>query len=734
MATPKPPGLLVRYIQEKRCVVFVGAGLSAGAGLPTWKRLLLDIIGELASALSDGEDKAAELQRMVDQGKLLEVADYCKEQMGEGAFHRLLSERLRGDKEAVPETHRLLMRLPFSTWITTNYDKLLERAYTEERGGYPRVLTHRDTEPLGQLLFDGGPFILKAHGDIDQDDTVVLTSRDYSEIIHENPSFNAVFSSILLTKALLFVGYSLADPDFRLLLERQFTAFKGFVPDRYALMGGLGSVERDVLWRTARIRVLPYPEGQHGEVLNFLRLLKDAVSPATAPGIGGGVAPAAVPAPAPVAPPQSVAQRVGPPQSVPPRSPGASPGPVPSASPMAPPPAPATAPATVSFSMPKRDLAEEQEVVAHEEVVTEAFRAAHAVSDDALESFAAPVELGGRAPKSISPEPLELSVHGEGASLQVELRRGTSVLANGFMSFSVSLGEIQRGGFATFGGMVARRLPKAVRQALDDALSAEHAAVVLRLSPSVDRMPWELMPTQRVPLALRCPVVRAATGISESARGMPSIHQPLRVLLVCAQPEARWDVERLARLHQDAALSTCQVIPDGEASPERLLAELDAKPFDVIHLLFGAKPVTDEPSEAFLPFPQGRLGTNGLRSVLSRSPPALLVLDAGASAFPMPQHVMDVVRSLRVDRTRARSGFMPLAMQTGVGAFLGCMGMPSPEGAAAFALRLHQGLLQGETVAEAVFHARLETHRAFPDDPTALQYVLSGNGNLRLRS
>jgi hypothetical protein len=106
---------------------------------------------------------------------------------------------------------------------------------------------------------------------------MVLTTRDYQQLIHANPAFNTIFSAILLTKAVLFVGYSLNDPDFRLLLDRQLTVFRGNIPERYALMSGIGKVERDVLWRTARIRVLSYEDGKHEQMLEFLRALSDQI-------------------------------------------------------------------------------------------------------------------------------------------------------------------------------------------------------------------------------------------------------------------------------------------------------------------------------------------------------------------------------------------------------------------------------------------------------------------------
>jgi hypothetical protein len=163
-----------------------------------------------------------------------------------------------------------------------NYDKLLERAYAEERGGLPKTLTSLDTEALGRLLFDGAPFVLKAHGDLDKPESLVFTSRDYRDLIHGNTAFSAAFSAILLTHSVLFVGYSLSDPDFNLLLDQQLLTFRGFAPERYALMSGIGKVEEEYLWRVCQIRVIPYPEGRHEAMPAFLQRLADRLEPEVA--------------------------------------------------------------------------------------------------------------------------------------------------------------------------------------------------------------------------------------------------------------------------------------------------------------------------------------------------------------------------------------------------------------------------------------------------------------------
>ena len=273
-----PPQLL-QHLRERRLLLFAGAGLSAQAGLPTWRSLVQDVVDATIAEAMQGEESRRELEGMIAAGKWLQIADHCKLKLGPGEYARLLGERLSDFGKPVPEAHRLAVRLPFAAWVTTNYDKLLERAYAEERGGLPKTLTSLDTEALGRLLFDGAPFVLKAHGDLDKPDSLVFTSRDYRDLIHGNAAFSAAFSAILLTHSVLFVGYSLADPDFNLLLDRQLLTFRGFAPERYALMSGIGKVEEEYLWRVCQIRVIPYPEGQHEAVPAFFQRLADRLEP-----------------------------------------------------------------------------------------------------------------------------------------------------------------------------------------------------------------------------------------------------------------------------------------------------------------------------------------------------------------------------------------------------------------------------------------------------------------------
>src|SRR4051794_28047243 len=76
------PDHLKTAYREKRCAVLVGAGASVGAGLPSWSKLLSNMIDmALAHRVIDGR-KETEYRRLVaDPSKYLMVAAGLKEDL-----------------------------------------------------------------------------------------------------------------------------------------------------------------------------------------------------------------------------------------------------------------------------------------------------------------------------------------------------------------------------------------------------------------------------------------------------------------------------------------------------------------------------------------------------------------------------------------------------------------------------------------------------------------------------
>lgn len=191
------PFELVEAIARGDVVLFIGAGLSMGAGLPGWGQLLeplADRIGLPATRRTD----------------LLQVAQDYENERGRQALISYILQKVDTTSTPPTDNHRWLSRLGIQTWVTTNYDDLLEQILRET--GQPYTLVVRDQDlpytSTSQVT------LVKMHGDRRQPDNIIITRRDYDTYFRRFPKVKEKLSGMLVDKTFLFVGYSVNDPDF----------------------------------------------------------------------------------------------------------------------------------------------------------------------------------------------------------------------------------------------------------------------------------------------------------------------------------------------------------------------------------------------------------------------------------------------------------------------------------------------------------------------------------------
>jgi SIR2-like domain len=181
-------------------VLFLGAGVSQGAGLPGWKALL----NELASSL--GFD-SVELERL---GKLnhLDCATILERRallQGAGLGHRA-AERIKATNH-YSLSHGLLACLPVQAMVTQNYDDLLEKA--SEGAGQPvAVLPYQPCDEADRR------WLLKMHGCVHHPEDIVLRREDFLRYGGTRAALRGIVQTLLITRTMLFVGFSLEDPNF----------------------------------------------------------------------------------------------------------------------------------------------------------------------------------------------------------------------------------------------------------------------------------------------------------------------------------------------------------------------------------------------------------------------------------------------------------------------------------------------------------------------------------------
>ncbi len=207
---------LVEYARSGQLVVFFGAGASAGAGVPGWKRLL----ERLAERAGLG-DQAESLGRLdpLDRARILGSELQLRQGETLGAA---VADELRGFHRA-SLLHFQLASLQVSEFVTTNYDELFEGACTPVGTDEP---TRLSVIPYN-LRPDAGRWLLKLHGSISDPRTIVITREDYLRYEQKRGALYGIVQALLITKRMLFIGFSLQDDNFYRLVDEVRRALAG---------------------------------------------------------------------------------------------------------------------------------------------------------------------------------------------------------------------------------------------------------------------------------------------------------------------------------------------------------------------------------------------------------------------------------------------------------------------------------------------------------------------------
>src|SRR6266566_2362133 len=125
------PQDLISALSERKLVLFLGAGISVGAGLPNWQQLLslaFDWCSLNQIALRGRQRGLKQLVKSKNPYHLLDAATELRERMGEAEFRAFLQSIFNEPNLGPTENHLLAAELHFFGALTTNYDRLFETA------------------------------------------------------------------------------------------------------------------------------------------------------------------------------------------------------------------------------------------------------------------------------------------------------------------------------------------------------------------------------------------------------------------------------------------------------------------------------------------------------------------------------------------------------------------------------------------------------------------------------
>lgn len=188
---------LIERIRKEEVTLFIGSGFSLKAGGPKSSVLVESILSHMKE-----DEKSCLSGQQLDY-----VSEEFEQLYGRDSLLKIIEKEMNFDRKDMTDHEDLPLIPHFHRIITTNYDTLLEDAY-----GTNNCYVVRNTNDCVNLPSDITQ-IFKIHGDFVEKDNIIITKDDYTDFFthKRNPLLWDLIQTELLTKDILFIGYSLED-------------------------------------------------------------------------------------------------------------------------------------------------------------------------------------------------------------------------------------------------------------------------------------------------------------------------------------------------------------------------------------------------------------------------------------------------------------------------------------------------------------------------------------------
>jgi len=156
-----------KAIRQSSASLFIGSGLSRPAGYYDWRGMLKEA----------AEDIGLNVDREDDLISLAEY--YVNNKKNRAKIDTAIHECFSKDFEPT-ENHRLLASLGITSYWTTNYDRLLEKTFTQQNLSYSFLTNDKS---FAKFVDKNAIILHKLHGDVEMPSEAVITKKDYEEFV-----------------------------------------------------------------------------------------------------------------------------------------------------------------------------------------------------------------------------------------------------------------------------------------------------------------------------------------------------------------------------------------------------------------------------------------------------------------------------------------------------------------------------------------------------------------------
>lgn len=204
---PEVPQEIISAIEKGELILFVGAGVSAIAGLPLWSTLANSLIRSCKDlGYISEQDCDLILTKISDPKKLISISfEKYSSNENKDAYYQKFVESLKPPEKGISEEAKVIFdfcKKSNALVLTTNADLLLDDYFEDEL-----VFNNYSDE----ILLPGKTALVKIHGSLNDINSLVFTSVEYLKR-YADPQFKSFLHSIFSeNKTILFIGYGLSE-------------------------------------------------------------------------------------------------------------------------------------------------------------------------------------------------------------------------------------------------------------------------------------------------------------------------------------------------------------------------------------------------------------------------------------------------------------------------------------------------------------------------------------------
>lgn len=260
--------VLVENLRDGNLAAFVGAGASRTYTDSQTKRTYPGVYtaSEIVQSLADRRN-------YIDTSLTFPEACFLlKHKEGRSSLEKLLCESLDRPATTPLPAHVILANLPFSAFLTTNCDQLLERALSEARRRPHSIVNDEDIS----LLRPKHVPVVKIHGCVSRPTTIIAAEDEYQPFAETKPVVEAFMKAYLAHRVLIFLGYSLTDIDFTLVYNALKSNLGDHMPRSYAVVYQ-DTDYRKIYWKQKGVEII------ESDLTEFLRSLLRATAESNRP-------------------------------------------------------------------------------------------------------------------------------------------------------------------------------------------------------------------------------------------------------------------------------------------------------------------------------------------------------------------------------------------------------------------------------------------------------------------